>query len=194
MECTTVDIQHTESRDNRPSRRGFLALAAAAGVGTALGGLPAFTASAAPLRPTDSPMLSAADAAKNQLWWQAPGSSNSMIEQGLPVGNGRLGALASNDPSSELLMITDATLWTGGLNDKLESDQNPSPHYEDGFNNRAPAGCHTEGPGDIWIDAMVYPDRMYAGSNIEADAMDARSRDFKISVGQVLGRKTGPEE
>ncbi|MFD4527544.1 glycoside hydrolase N-terminal domain-containing protein [Streptomyces sp. NPDC058470] len=122
MECTTVDIQHTKPSDNTPSRRGFLALAAAAGAGTALGILPTFTASAAPLRPTESPMLSAADAAKNQLWWQAPGSSNSMIEQGLPVGNGRLGALASNDPSSELLMISDATLWTGGLNDKLESD------------------------------------------------------------------------
>jgi alpha-L-fucosidase 2 len=116
-----VDTQHTESPDNRPSRRGFLTLAAAAGAATALG-LPAFTASAAPLRPTESPMLSAAAAAKNQLWWQAPGSSNSMIEQGLPVGNGRLGALASNDPSSELLMITDATLWTGGLNDTLQSD------------------------------------------------------------------------
>ncbi|WP_405727672.1 glycoside hydrolase family 95 protein [Streptomyces sp. NBC_01537] len=116
-----MDIQN----DNRPSRRGFLALAAAAGAAgaaTALCGLPAFTASAAPLRPTESPMLSAADAAKNQLWWQAPGSSDSMIEQGLPVGNGRLGALASNDPSSELLMITDATMWTGGRNDKLQSD------------------------------------------------------------------------
>jgi alpha-L-fucosidase 2 len=132
MECTTVDIQHTESRDNRPSRRGFLALAAAAGAATALGGLPAFTASAAPLRPTESPMLSAADAAKNQLWWQAPGSSNSMIEQGLPVGNGRLGALASNDPSSELLMITDATLWTGGLNDTLQSD-GQFPYGRDDF-------------------------------------------------------------
>ena len=79
-------------------------------------------------------------------------------------------------------------------NDKLESDQNPSPHYEDGFMNRAPAGCHTEGPADIWIDAIVYPARMYAGSNREADAMDARSRDFRITVGQVTGRKTGPEE
>ena len=108
--------------DNRPTRRGFLALTAAAGAATALGGLPVFTASAAPLRPTESPMLSAADAAKNQLWWQAPGSSGSMIEQGLPVGNGRLAALASNDPSSELLMITDATLWTGGRNDELQSD------------------------------------------------------------------------
>ncbi|MFF4752154.1 glycosyl hydrolase family 95 catalytic domain-containing protein [Streptomyces sp. NPDC002514] len=117
-----MDIQHTESRDDHPSRRGFLTLAATAGVTAALAGLPAFTASAAPLRPTSSPLLPAAAAAKNQLWWQAPGSPNSMIQQGLPVGNGRLGALVSNDPSSELLTITDATLWTGGLNDTLQSD------------------------------------------------------------------------
>jgi alpha-L-fucosidase 2 len=55
-----------------------------------------------------------------------------MIEQGLPVGNGRLGALASNDPSSELLMITDATLWTGGRNDKLQSD-GQFPYGRDDF-------------------------------------------------------------
>lgn len=67
-----MDIKRTESRDNPPSRRGFLTLAAAAGAGTALGVLPAFTASAAPLRPTESPMLAAADAAKNQLWWGLP--------------------------------------------------------------------------------------------------------------------------
>jgi alpha-L-fucosidase 2 len=127
-----MDTQYTESGNNRPSRRSFLALAAAAGAATALGGLPTFAASAAPRRPTTSPMLSAADAAKNQLWWQAPGSSNSMIGQGLPVGNGRVGALASNDPSSELLMITDATLWTGGLNDKLQSD-GQFPYGRDDF-------------------------------------------------------------
>ncbi len=45
-----------------------------------------------------------------------------MIEQGLPVGNGRLGALASNDPGHEVLLVTDATMWTGGLNDTLDSD------------------------------------------------------------------------
>jgi alpha-L-fucosidase 2 len=127
-----MDTQYTESGNNRPSRRSFLALAATAGAATAFGGLPTFAASAAPGRPTVSPILSAADAAKNQLWWQAPGSSNSMIEQGLPVGNGRLGALASNDPSSELLMITDATLWTGGLNDKLQSD-GQFPYGRDDF-------------------------------------------------------------
>lgn len=127
-----MDTQHTEPRDDHPSRRGFLTLAGAVGVATALGGLPAFTASAAPLRPTASPMLPAPDAARNQLWWQAPGSANSMIEQGLPVGNGRLGALASNDPASELLMISDATLWTGGRNDTLQSD-GQFPYGRDDF-------------------------------------------------------------
>jgi alpha-L-fucosidase 2 len=104
----------------RPSRRGFLALAAATGTATALGGLPAFAASAAPRRPDSSPMLS--KAARNELWWQAPGSESSMIEQGLPVGNGRIGALATNDPGLELLMITDASMWTGGVNDTLDAD------------------------------------------------------------------------
>ncbi|MCO1594577.1 glycoside hydrolase family 95 protein [Micromonospora sp. RHAY321] len=127
-----MDFRKTESRAIRPSRRGFLTLAAATGAATALGGLPAFAASAAPRRPTESPLLAADAAAKNQLWWQAPGSANSMIEQGLPVGNGRLGALASNDPARELLMITDATLWTGGRNDTLDSD-GQFPYGRDDF-------------------------------------------------------------
>ncbi|KUM99579.1 hypothetical protein AQI95_38295 [Streptomyces yokosukanensis] len=128
----TEHTEHTESRDNHSSRRGFLALAATAGAAAALGGLPAFTASAAPARPTSSPLLSTSAAARNQLWWQAPASSGSMIQQGLPVGNGRLGALAGNDPSGELLMITDATLWTGGLNDTLQSD-GQFPYGRDDF-------------------------------------------------------------
>ncbi|MFD7996073.1 glycosyl hydrolase family 95 catalytic domain-containing protein [Streptomyces mexicanus] len=127
-----MDTQHTASRDNSPNRRGFLTLAATVGAAAALGGLPAFTASAAPARPAGSPLLSATAAAKNQLWWQAPGSPDSMIEQGLPVGNGRLGALASNDPGSELLTITDATMWTGGLNDTLQSD-GQFPYGRDDF-------------------------------------------------------------
>ncbi|MET7863725.1 glycosyl hydrolase family 95 catalytic domain-containing protein [Micromonospora taraxaci] len=117
-----MDNRHPEPRDIHPSRRGFLAMAAATGAATALGGLPAFAATPTPRRPTESPMLAPGLASKNQLWWQSPGSANSMIEQGLPIGNGRLGALASNDPSRELLTITDATLWTGGRNDTLDGD------------------------------------------------------------------------
>ncbi|WP_405726410.1 glycoside hydrolase family 95 protein [Streptomyces sp. NBC_00028] len=101
-----------------PSRRGLLALAATTG---ALAALPTYTATAAPDRPTaDSPSYEGGS--RTTLWWQAPADEHSMIEQGLPVGNGRLGALASNDPGRELLLVTDATMWTGGLNDTLDSD------------------------------------------------------------------------
>lgn len=103
-------------------RRSFLAGATAAGAATVFGVRPAFAAAPAPVRPTQSPLLSAAQAAKNQLWWQAPASPSSMITQGLPVGNGRFGALAGNDPGAEFLTITDDTLWTGVRNDTLQSD------------------------------------------------------------------------
>ncbi|WP_225825472.1 glycosyl hydrolase family 95 catalytic domain-containing protein [Streptomyces naphthomycinicus] len=111
--------------EHPPSRRGFLALAAATGALTAL---PAFTATAAPRRPTALP---AADA-RHQLWWRAPADEHSLIQQGLPVGNGRLGALATNDPGRELLLVTDATMWTGGLNDTLDSD-GQFPYGRDDF-------------------------------------------------------------
>ncbi|MFG3009870.1 glycoside hydrolase N-terminal domain-containing protein [Streptomyces cinerochromogenes] len=100
---------------NPSSRRGFLGLAAATGALTAL---PAFTATAAPRRPTAVP---AADT-RHQLWWRAPADEHTLIRQGLPVGNGRLGALATNDPGRELLLVTDVTLWTGGPNDTLDAD------------------------------------------------------------------------
>lgn len=107
-------------RSPDPSRRTLLSLATTGSLAAALGSLPAFTASAAPQRPTTSPLL--AGSARSELWWQAPGDESSLIEQGLPVGNGRIGALASNDPGRELLLITDATMWTGGLNDTLDAD------------------------------------------------------------------------
>ncbi|MFD7444830.1 glycoside hydrolase N-terminal domain-containing protein [Streptomyces sp. NPDC059909] len=115
-----MNTQRTDQPEHLPSRRGLLSLAAATGTLAALGGLPAFTASAAPQRPTASPLLAKDDT--TELWWQAPADDGSMIEQGLPVGNGRLGALVGNDPGRERLFITDATTWTGGLNDTLDDD------------------------------------------------------------------------
>ncbi|MFI6559667.1 glycosyl hydrolase family 95 catalytic domain-containing protein [Streptomyces sp. NPDC050534] len=109
-------------------RRDLLALATTAGV--ALAGLPAFTAHAAPERPGNP--ASNESSSRDTLWWQAPADGNSMIEQGLPVGNGRLGALASNDSGRELLLITDATMWTGGLNDELDAD-GQFPYGRDDF-------------------------------------------------------------
>ncbi|NEC88791.1 glycoside hydrolase N-terminal domain-containing protein [Streptomyces sp. SID12501] len=115
-----MDTPRPDSPRTLPGRRGLLSFAAASGALAALGGAPAFTASAAPARPADSPMVSKGTG--TELWWQAPADDGSMITQGLPIGNGRLGALVSNDPGRERLFITDATMWTGGLNATLGSD------------------------------------------------------------------------
>ncbi|WUW19716.1 glycoside hydrolase family 95 protein [Streptomyces sp. NBC_01463] len=105
---------------DRLSRRRLFSLAAAVGSATALGSLPAFAASAPPVRPASSPMR--APGRTTEMWYRVPADAGAMIEQALPVGNGRLGALVGNDPGHELLHLTDATLWTGGINDQLDTD------------------------------------------------------------------------
>ncbi|SFF79341.1 alpha-L-fucosidase 2 [Actinacidiphila alni] len=113
--------------DHRPgffphSRRTFLA-ASAGTLGTlgTLGGLPAFTASAAePARP-DGPVTVPADDGL-RLRYGAPAAADNVIQEALPVGNGRLGAMIGGDPAAETLHVTDSTLWTGGINDVLDGD------------------------------------------------------------------------
>jgi alpha-L-fucosidase 2 len=111
----------------RLDRRSLLALAATTG---ALAGLPAFTATAAPQRPDSQAEF--VGSPRHRLWWRAPADDRSMIEQGLPLGNGRLGALAGNGPGREVLLITDATMWTGGLNDSPDAD-GQFPYGRDDF-------------------------------------------------------------
>ncbi|MEU6841794.1 glycoside hydrolase N-terminal domain-containing protein [Streptomyces sp. NPDC046716] len=109
-----------------PSRRHLLGLGGA----LALSALPAFSAHAAPRRPADSPLVPAADA--TTLWYPEPADEDLLIEQGLPLGNGRIGALAGGDPAREILHVTDATLWTGGANTTLDSD-GQFPYGRDDF-------------------------------------------------------------
>lgn len=115
---------------NAPSRRTFLGLGTGFGAALALNALPAFTAHAAPNRPTTSPLVPADDA--TTLWYPEPADEDLLIEQGLPLGNGRIGALVGGDPARELLHVTDASLWTGGANTTLDSD-GQFPYGRDDF-------------------------------------------------------------
>ena len=100
------------------SRREFLTLA---GTAVALGALPTFSAAAAPPeRPRTSPLVPESSALT--LWYPAPAAADAMIQEGLPVGNGRLAALVGGDPARERLLVTDGTMWTGGRNDVLDGD------------------------------------------------------------------------
>jgi hypothetical protein len=79
-------------------------------------------------------------------------------------------------------------------NDVPLEDGDPSPHYRDGWMNRAPGGAHYELPTDYWLDCLTYPDRPAATSNGVADRLEARSRAFRISQGNVTGKAPGPSE
>ncbi|WP_410670259.1 glycosyl hydrolase family 95 catalytic domain-containing protein [Amycolatopsis sp. cmx-4-68] len=102
-----------------PSRRTFLKLGGAVGAGVALGFRP-FTANADVVRPAGPDLVPEARA--TTLWYPSPAVEGQIIEQGLPIGNGRIGALVGGDPAADFLYLADASLWTGGANDVLEDD------------------------------------------------------------------------
>jgi alpha-L-fucosidase 2 len=102
------------------TRRDALRLGGALGVAAAMTGLRPFMAQADPVRPTDATVVSDADA--TALWYPAPAEEGRIIEQGLPVGNGRLGGLVGGDPGGDFVYLTDITLWTGDSNDVLQDD------------------------------------------------------------------------
>ena len=56
------------------------------------------------------------------LWYQQPADGQKPMEQALPIGNGRMGALIFGSPANERLSINESSLWTG--------DENPSGDYE----------------------------------------------------------------
>ena len=63
--------------------------------------------------------LSAADLT---LWYQQPAANNKPMNEALPIGNGRLGALIFGSPERERISVNESSLWTGG--------ENPSGNYD----------------------------------------------------------------
>ena len=63
--------------------------------------------------------LSAADLT---LWYQQPAANSQPMNEALPLGNGRLGALIFGQPERERISVNESSLWTGG--------ENPSGNYD----------------------------------------------------------------
>jgi len=117
-----TDAAHSpQSVPHAASRRDLLRYAGGLGAALALGSLPVFeTRALADARLATPALVPAAEA--TTLWYSTPGTVAKILEQGLPLGNGRIGALTTGDPAADTLFLTDATLWTGGLNATLGSD------------------------------------------------------------------------
>ncbi len=112
------------------SRRDFLRVSGVAGAGLALGGVRPFAAHAAPERPATSAAVPESQA--TALWYPAPAVESRIIEEGLPIGNGRLGGLVTSDPGDDALYLTDGSFWSGGRNDVLQDD-GQLPYGRDDF-------------------------------------------------------------
>ncbi|WUD78274.1 glycoside hydrolase family 95 protein [Streptomyces sp. NBC_00510] len=113
------------------SRRDFLRLAGATSGALALSsGLYPFAAHAAPARPTSVDIVPEGKA--TSIWYRTPANEARIIQEALPVGNGRLGALVGGDPADDFLYLTDGAFWTGGTNDTL-TDDGQLPYGPDDF-------------------------------------------------------------
>lgn len=113
--------------DDNPSgatRRGVLRAAASVGALFAMSSLPEFTpaATAATAGPRTGTASLVPESEAVTLWYTKPGAEARVTEEGLPIGNGRLGALVTGHPSRDVLVLADATLWTGHANAALQSD------------------------------------------------------------------------
>ncbi|WP_051969205.1 glycosyl hydrolase family 95 catalytic domain-containing protein [Kitasatospora azatica] len=113
-------MNHPTHQAAPPSRRTVLRGAVSLGAVLALSSLPVFEARAAVPRPATATLVP--DSQAVALWYGSPATETAIMQQGLPVGNGRIGAMTTGDPAHDAFYLSDATLWTGGANATLGSD------------------------------------------------------------------------
>lgn len=100
-------------------RRRFLQLTGTLAAALPWLGLPRFLESKPVQRPV-GPLPAAP--ARHVLWYGTPASEANLLREGLPIGNGRLGALIGGDPASTCLYLTDASMWLGKPDVELGDD------------------------------------------------------------------------
>ncbi|HEX7325269.1 MAG TPA: glycoside hydrolase family 95 protein [Rhodanobacteraceae bacterium] len=77
----------------------------------------------------------------NVLWYRHPAPPGRLLFEGLPLGNGRLGALVGGDPGRERIDLTEGSLWQGNRNSELMANgQFPYIWAGDSAGQRLPDG------------------------------------------------------
>jgi alpha-L-fucosidase 2 len=100
-------------------RRRFLKMTGAMAAMLPWIGLPRFAEGGPVQRPVGA---MPASASKHVLWYDTPAPESNVLREGLPIGNGRLGALVGGDPASSFLYLTDASMWLGNRDVVLGDD------------------------------------------------------------------------
>lgn len=163
----SIELSDMRSGVTRRQAMGLGALGAV----VALCGLPTFAAPAAAATAAKGPPLRLVPASKAiRMWYRTPGDAKKIIEEGLTIGNGRIGALVTGDPALDTLYISDATMWTGGLNDTVTSG-GQLPYGRDDFGSATMLGIST-----VIVEGHDF------------DAVTGYSRELDLSNGVVRAR------
>ena len=111
-----------------------------------------------------TPVLAGAQTAPSAgpltLWYQQPAADDKPMNEALPIGNGRLGALVFGSPQRERLSLNEDSLWTG--------NDNPDGDYQ------------TKGMGAYQVLGNVFVDLP-----AHTDAADYRR---ELHIGDALAR------
>lgn len=67
-----------------------------------------------------------------RLTYRHAAEEKRILQQGLAIGNGRMGALVGGDPQRECLYLADASMWLGNRNDSLNA-HGEFPYARDNF-------------------------------------------------------------
>ena len=108
-----------EARSGLIARRRFLKMTGAMAVMLPWLGLPRFAEGSTVQRPV-GPLPTAES--RHTLWYSTPAPESNVLREGLPIGNGRLGALIGGDPARNFLYLTDASMWLGERDVPLGDD------------------------------------------------------------------------
>ncbi|KJV32523.1 glycosyl hydrolase family 95 catalytic domain-containing protein [Luteibacter yeojuensis] len=100
-------------------RRRFLGLTGTAATLLPWLSLPRFAAGGPVKRPT-GPLAPATTT--HALWYGTPAAETRLLREGLPIGNGRIGALVGGDPAATCLYLTDGSMWLGKRDVPLGDD------------------------------------------------------------------------
>jgi len=108
------------------SRRDVLRRAAVLGGALAVSGAPTLAGRGATAQAAQTPRTAPAALTKPAapvpagravtLWYTSPGAESTIMQEGLPIGNGHLGAITTGDPANDAFYITDGTFWQGDVN------------------------------------------------------------------------------
>ncbi|NJB82189.1 hypothetical protein GGR97_000955 [Wenyingzhuangia aestuarii] len=93
-----------------------------------------------------------------KIWFNQP---TTKWNQGLPIGNGNLGAMIYGTPSKEIICLNEETIWTGGKD--YNRDKKDAGKYIDTIQQMLFEGKYMD--AEDMVQKRILTDRLPSGKN-----------------------------